>query len=115
MNQQDETFLTTKQEPLKLSIAIERYFGKELLTEPLKVRYGTFLRKRIRSALPFVIREGNFPALVQMAEEGFLCGPLYQEAILMAADAGKTEMTVYLLRNQERLDTGKETSLELDF
>lgn len=115
MNQQDEQFLTTRQEPLRLSIALSRYFGREPLTDEWKERYHTYLQKRIRAVIPEVIKRGDFRVLVMLAEEGFLTGALYQEAILRAADFGRTEMTVFLLRNQERLSQAKNDSYDLDF
>ena len=42
MQQADETFLTTTQEPRKLSIAISRYFSGELTEPDLKERYEKF-------------------------------------------------------------------------
>ena len=46
MQQADETFLTTTQEPRKLSIAISRYFSGELTEPDLKERYEKFLHKQ---------------------------------------------------------------------
>ena len=46
MQQADETFLTTTQEPRKLSIAISRYFSGDLTEPDLKERYEKFLRQR---------------------------------------------------------------------
>ena len=40
---------------------------------------------------------------------------LYQEAILKSADLGKSEITVYLLRNQKRLSVRTAENLALDF
>ena len=51
MQQADETFLTTTQEPLKLSIAISRYFSDETIDPSLKERYEKFLRQRSRAAM----------------------------------------------------------------
>ena len=89
MQQADETFLTTTQEPRKLSIAISRYFSGELTEPDLKERYEKFLRQRSRAAM----------------------------LQIKTADAGRTEMTVYLLRQRERLDPEEETKdpFALDF
>ena len=108
MQQTDETFLTTTQEPLKLSIAVSRYFSGETIDPSLKERYEKFLRQRSRAAIQ---------EMVKMAEGGFLSHRLYQEAILKTADAGQTEMTVYLLRHRERLDPATEENdpFALDF
>mgnify|MGYP006976558463 CR=1 FL=1 len=115
MQQADETFLTTTQEPRKLSIAISRYFSGELTEPDLKERYEKFLRQRSRAAM--LIKDGSFQEMVKLAEGGFLTHALYQEAILKTADAGQTEMTVYLLRQRERLDPEEETKdpFALDF
>ena len=104
MQQTDETFLTTTQEPLKLSIAVSRYFSGETIDPSLKERYEKF-------------KNGSFQEMVKMAEGGFLSHRLYQEAILKTADAGQTEMTVYLLRHRERLDPATEENdpFALDF
>ena len=119
MQQTDETFLTTTQEPLKLSIAISRYFSGETIDPSLKERYEKFLRQRSRrAAMLHIIKNGSFQEMVKMAEGGFLLSHrLYQEAILKAADAGQTEMTVYLLRHRERLDPATEENdpFALDF
>ena len=114
MQQADETFLTTTQEPRKLSIAISRYFSGELTEPDLKERYEKFLRQRSRAAMLQIIKDGSFQEMVKLAEGGFLTHALYQEAILKTADA---EMTVYLLRQRERLDPEEETKdpFALDF
>ena len=92
MQQADETFLTTTQEPRKLSIAISRYFSGELTEPDLKERYEKFLRQRSRAAMLQIIKDGSFQEMVKLAEGGFLTHALYQEAILKTADAGQTEM-----------------------
>lgn len=115
MNPQDETFLVTGQESLKLEIALSRYFGREFLSKDLKERYRRYLSSRSRAALMNVLKKGNFRLLVGLAEEGFLSFSLYREAILLSADLGRTEMTVYLLRNQQRLAPETPDVLELDF
>ena len=117
MQQTDETFLTTTQEPLKLSIAVSRYFSDETIDPSLKERYEKFLRQRSRAAMLHIINNGSFQEMVKMAEGGFLSHRLYQEAILKTADAGQTEMTVYLLRHRERLDPATEENdpFALDF
>ena len=117
MQQTDETFLTTTQEPLKLSIAVSRYFSDETIDSSLKERYEKFLRQRSRAAMLHIIKNGSFQEMVKMAEGGFLSHRLYQEAILNTADAGQTEMTVYLLRHRERLDPATEENdpFALDF
>ena len=117
MQQADETFLTTTQEPRKLSIAISRYFSGELTEPDLKERYEKFLRQRSRAAMLQIIKDGSFQEMVKLAEGGFLTHALYQEAILKTADAGQAEMTVYLLRQRERLDPEEETKdpFALDF
>ena len=86
MQQADETFLTTTQEPRKLSIAISRYFSGELTEPDLKERYEKFLRQRSRAAMLQIIKDGSFQEMVKLAEGGFLTHALYQEAILKTAD-----------------------------
>ena len=117
MQQADETFLTTTQEPRKLSIAISRYFSGELTEPDLKERYEKFLRQRSRAAMLQIIKDGSFQEMVKLAEGVFHPHALYQVAILKTADAGQTEMTVYLLRQRERLDPEEETKdpFALDF
>ena len=72
MQQADETFLTTTQEPRKLSIAISRYFSGELTEPDLKERYEKFLRQRSRAAMLQIIKDGSFQEMVKLAEGGFL-------------------------------------------
>ena len=64
-----------------------------------------------------IIKDGSFQEMVKLAEGGSLTHALYQEAILKTADAGRTEMTVYLLRQREWLDPEEETKdpFALDF
>ena len=71
MQQADETFLTTTQEPRKLSIAISRYFSGELTEPDLKERYEKFLRQRSRAAMLQIIKDGSFQEMVKLAEGGF--------------------------------------------
>ena len=57
LTEQEEKFLSTKQEPLKLSIALTRFF--EVTSEEWKSRYGDYLKRRFRSAIHALILEGN--------------------------------------------------------
>ena len=71
MQQADETFLTTTQEPRKLSIAISRYFSGELTEPDLKERYEKFLRQRSRAAMLQIIKDGSFQEMVKLADAVF--------------------------------------------
>ena len=115
MNTQDEAFLTTKQEPLKLHIALSRYFGTEPLSPEWQLRYHQFLTLRIRAVLPLVIKENQMSQLRNLVQDGFLCGAIYRDAILLSAELNRTEMTAFLLKHQQEFSHKNTDSLSLDF
>ena len=115
LNSLDEQFLTTSQEDKKLQIALSRYFSSAQLSPECKKRYEAYLKKRLRPCMLKLLEIGDFSRFVSFAETGWMNEKLYQEAILKSADLGKSEITVYLLRNQNRLSVRTAENLALDF
>lgn len=91
----EELFLTTKQEPLKLQIALECFFTTE--SAVWQERYGTYLKKRLRPALSALINANEIEKLEVLTEAGWLDSSVLDAAIRMASEKQRTEILVYLM------------------
>lgn len=95
LTSKEELFLTTKQEPLKLKIALECFFTAE--SAVWKERYGAYLKKRLRPALNALIMANEIEKLEFLTEAGWLDSSALDAAIRMASAEQRTEILVYLM------------------
>lgn len=71
MGKRYQKFCETRQEPLKLKIALQEYFSEETLEETERKAYGAYLKKRIRPAGELLLEQGETKKLFLLEEAGF--------------------------------------------
>lgn len=91
----EELFLSTRQEPLKLKLALEGFFATE--SAEWKERYGAYLKKRLRPALAALTRANDIEKLETLVNLGWLDSAALDAAIRIASDEKTTEVLIYLL------------------
>lgn len=92
----EEKFLTTRQERIKLNIALTRFF--EVASDEWKERYGAYLKKRFRAAMNVLIEEGNLFKIEQLCDNDWYTERMLQEFMEYARQKDQLEIFVYLLR-----------------
>lgn len=108
MSDWKKKFLETKQAPLKLKIALERYFTEE--TGEWKERCGTYIRQRIRSAVDLLVTENAAGKIEQLLQLGWIEDGVLDEAIRKAAAARQMEALSLFLRHKSGQEPGLENS-----
>lgn len=93
----EEKFLSSGQEALRLSIALERGFAADLSPE-WRERYRAYLMLRFRPAMEQLIREGAAQKAARLLEEKKPGERELDGLIRMAAKAGQTELLDLFLR-----------------
>ena len=84
MDERYQKFLTSKQEPLRLSIAIEGFLHGEPDTEDWTA-YRDYLHRRLQPAAAALIEADNTAGLRCLAEQGWLGEKLTDELIRRGA------------------------------
>lgn len=97
MDERYQKFLTSKQEPLRLSIAIEGFLHGEPDMEDWTA-YRDYLHRRLQPAAAALIEADNTADLRCLAEQGWLGEKLTDELIRLAGEKRKTAALVWLLR-----------------
>jgi hypothetical protein len=98
MKDPDQKFLESKQEPLRLAIALERFFETE--QPELKERYGRYLKMRIRPAMERLIETGALRKIEELIGYADLDERMLDEFMEMAMKRKQTEILVYLLKRK---------------
>lgn len=91
-----EKFMTSRQEPLRLSIALEE-FTRPDVPEDRRETYGQYLRRRIRPAVMELVRADDARSLRVLAGQGWLDAKTVEDAVALAAREKKTAALVWLL------------------
>jgi hypothetical protein len=95
MDARYEKFITSKQEPLRLKIALEGFFQPET-ADDTRAAYGAYLRRRLRPAAEALIDGDDTLRLAQLA--GWLTAQDTDALISLAREKKKTAALVWLLR-----------------
>lgn len=96
MTEEDRKFLESKQEALRLKIALERFFETD--SEEWRERYGSYLKLRIRPAMKELIAAGAIEKIEQLSAYAGYGEKNLDEFIAAAQEQGKTEVIVYLMK-----------------
>ena len=91
-----QSFQAASQEPVRLRLAVECYFGGTASPEQTRTLEG-YLRRRIRSVIELLLQEDALPRLERLAAEGWLNPGLVEDGLDMAIRRKKTEGIVWLL------------------
>lgn len=90
-------FQTSKQEPLRLSIALDGFFRPEPSPEAHEA-YGQYLRRRLQPAVSLLIDADDAYRLAVLAEQGWFTARQTDDFIKLAREKKKTAAFVWLLR-----------------
>ena len=97
MDNRYQKFTTSKQEPLRLSIALEGFFQDETDDEA-RIAYGQYLHRRLQPAAAALIEADDTVRLSQLAAQGWFTAKQTDELIRLARGKRKTAALVWLLR-----------------
>lgn len=97
MDETYQKFTVSKQEPLRLSIALEGFLREET-GEEARAAYREYLRRRIQPAAAALIEADDAAGLACLAAEGWLTGKLTDDLLRTAREKRKTAALVWLLR-----------------
>ena len=97
MDNRYQKFTTSKQEPLRLSIALEGFFQDETDDEA-RIAYGQYLHRRLQPAAAALIEADDTVRLSRLAAQGWFTAKQTDELIRLARGKRKTAALVWLLR-----------------
>lgn len=97
MDERYQTFITSKQEPLRLSIALEGFLREET-DDQARSAYREYLRRRLQPAAVRLIEAEDTAGLSRLAAEGWFTEKLTDDLLRSAREMRKTAALVWLLR-----------------
>lgn len=97
MDEAYQKFTVSKQEPLRLSIALEGFLREDTDAEA-RSAYREYLRRRLQPAAAALIEADSAAGLDRLAAEGWLGEKLTDELLHTAREKRKTAALVWLLR-----------------
>ncbi len=92
-------FQSASREDVRLELALEGYFSG-LADETQKQTLESYLRRRLRSAMELLLRQGRLEELEQMMAQGWLTPGLLEDGLKLAIESKSTEGFVLLLRQK---------------
>ena len=105
-------FLESRQEPLRLAIALVDFFD-ESCPEQYRAAYGAYLRRRIRPAAEKLMETEELEKLSALWDMGLISPQLLDSLILEASQKGKTASMVWLMRQKNEKLGFKRPEFEL--
>ena len=97
MDNRYQKFTASRQEPLRLSIALEGFFQDETDDEA-RMAYGQYLHRRLQPAAAALIEADDTARLAHFAAQGWFIAKQTDELIRLAREKRKTAALVWLLR-----------------
>jgi hypothetical protein len=97
-----QKFQSASREDVRLELALEGYFSG-LADETQKQALESYLRRRLRSAMELLLREGRTEELEQLLNQGWLTAGLLEDGLSLAISLKSTEGFVLLLRRKAEL------------
>lgn len=85
-----QKFDTTKQEPVRLAVALRGFFMEDGISLERKEEYGQYLQKRIRSAVETLIDEEEVEKIAHLESLGWFGQTQLEEFIRIATNRCKT-------------------------
>lgn len=111
-----QKFLETKQEPVRLAVALRAFFLEDGVQPEEKGEYGAYLQRRFRPAVRQLIEEDGVDRLEQLKELGWFEKQGRQQLddfLKMARELGKMGSLVWLLHLKENLCGYEDGDFEL--
>ncbi len=109
-------FVETKQESIRLAVALRAFFLEDGVEEDERQQYGDYLHRRLRPAVRQLIEEDAVEKLEKLQELGWFDTCTSRQAddfLQMARERGKTGSLVWLLHLKEELWGYEDRDLEL--
>ena len=97
MDERYQKFTTSRQEPLRLYIALDGFFRENTAAEAREA-YGQYLRRRLQPAAAALIEADDTVRLAHLAEQGWFTAKQTDDFIRLAREKKKTAALVWLLR-----------------
>lgn len=97
MDTRYQKFTASKQEALRLSIALEGFFQEETGEEARRA-YREYLRRRLQPAAAALVEADDTARLALLAAQGWFTAKQTDELIRLAREKRKTAALVWLLR-----------------
>ncbi len=97
MDERYQKFITSRQEPLRLSIALDGFFREDAAAEAREA-YGQYLRRRLQPAAAALIEADDTVRLARLAEQGWFTAKQTDDFIRLAREKERTAALVWLLR-----------------
>lgn len=107
-----QKFSQTRQEPVRLAVALRGFFLKET-EQDQRDAYETYLRGRIRPAVEALIEEEDVEKMQILEELGWFQTPHIEIFIRMAREKKKTASLVWLLQLKARRQAYEEKDFSL--
>lgn len=95
-----QKFRTTKQETLRLQVALAGFFEEEKagITAERKGEYAVYLKKRIRPALQALLKENRIDEMEKLQKLGWFGAEILEELIVKAQEEGRLSAVIRLMR-----------------
>lgn len=96
-----DKFNTSRQEPVRLDIALEEFFRPELESAAKEI-YGAYLKRRLRPAAAALIDREDVVRLEALRRQRWLTLPLVDESIDHARRGKRTASLIWLLSVKDK-------------
>jgi len=96
-NQAYERFTSSRQEPIRLGIALDEFFSPEL-DAAIRECYATYLQKRLGPAITELVLREDLTALEALRSMGWLDAHRADDAIVQARRQKRTAALIWLLQ-----------------
>ena len=108
-------FGSTKQEPLRLAVALRGYFLEEGVEEEERAHYGAYLKKRIRPAVEHLILEDDWEKIEKLYENEWFGEQELEVFLKLAEEWRRPAALVGLLHLKKKIMDLKRRNLNCDF
>lgn len=92
-----QRFVASKQEAVRLDLALQGFFMEDGITEQNRQAFGKYLKLRIRPAVQALIKTDDLTKLQQLEAMGWLNAGLVEDCLDAAIEMKKTEAFIWLL------------------
>ena len=92
-----QKFISSKQEPVRLELALQGYFASDEIQEAHRNALGDYLRRRIRPAAEALIQQNELAKLQILEAQGWMNLSVMEDCLEMTIRLKKTEAFIWLL------------------
>lgn len=92
-----QKFLASRQEPVRLELALQGYFLNEEIPDAQRKVFADYLRRRIRPAAEALMQREELSKLQTLEAQGWMDAALVEDCLRTAIRLKKTEAFIWLL------------------